>query len=88
MNDTSLTALISANGDRYLFFQDSEGSIRQTIHTANASQWIVDPNPVSNSDARTLTPMAASALTQPDGSQQVSPSLQKYEIICSADFGM
>ena len=65
LNDTSLAAAILTNGDRHLFFQGAEGSLRRVVHTAATSQWILDKTPVVISDARHLTPMAVYAQGAP-----------------------
>ena len=57
LNDTSLAAAVLANGDRHLFFQGAEGSLRRIVHTAATSQWILDKSPIVVSGARHLTPM-------------------------------
>ncbi|KAM0804277.1 hypothetical protein BDR22DRAFT_970096 [Usnea florida] len=57
LNDTSLAAAGLTNGDRHLFFQGAEGSLRRIVHTAATSQWILDKTPILVSGARDLTPM-------------------------------
>ena len=56
-NDTSLAAASLLNGDRHVFFQGADGSLRRIVRTAATSQWILDKTPVVISDARYLTPM-------------------------------
>ena len=57
LNDTSLAAAFLPNGDRHLFFQGADGSLRRIVHTVATSQWILDKTPVVISDAKYLTPM-------------------------------
>ena len=57
LNDTSLAAAVLTNGDRHLFFQGADGSLRRITHTEATNQWILDKTPVVISDARDLTPM-------------------------------
>lgn len=65
IDDSSLAATLTTNGDRHLFFQAPHGAIRRMIFTANEDQWIADPNPIAISDAKMLTPIAVSTLTLP-----------------------
>ena len=65
LNDTSLAAAALTNGDRHLFFQGAEGSLRRIVHTAATSQWILDKTPVVISDARHLTPMTVAVQGAP-----------------------
>ena len=69
LNDTSLAAALLTNGDRHLFFQGAEGSLRRVIHTAATSQWILDDTPIVTSDARHLTPMAVHTQGAPEALQ-------------------
>ncbi|KAM0799054.1 hypothetical protein BDR22DRAFT_890875 [Usnea florida] len=62
IHDSSLAGTVATNGDRHLFFQAPQGAIRRLIYTAN--QWIPDPNPVTISDAKMLTPMAVNNPTR------------------------
>ena len=61
IDDTSLAATVATNGDRHLFFQAPQGTIRRMICTAN--QWIADPDPIAIPDAKMLTPMAVNTPT-------------------------
>ena len=66
INDSSLAATLATNGDRHLFFQAPQGTIRRLIYTATDNEWIPDPDPVAISDAKMLTPMAVNT---PAGNQ-------------------
>ena len=57
LNDTSLAATSDANGNRYLFFQDSTGHIRGAARTDN--EWTTSLNLGINSNAKNYTPLAA-----------------------------
>ena len=59
LNDTSLAALILANGDRHLFFQDNTGLIRRAVRTASNNQWSTSPTLSVDSNAKNHTPLAA-----------------------------
>lgn len=78
LNGTCLTAVILANSDRHLFFQDDSGSIRRVVYAALSNQWAVDSNPITHSDARYRTPMAASVVKQPSGSEEVVSRIPKH----------
>ena len=59
LNDTSFAALAADNGDRYLFFQDHTGLIRQAIRTQSDGQWITREDFNVSSNAKSHTPLAA-----------------------------
>ena len=59
LNDTSLAALVLANGDRHLFFQDNTGLIRRAVRTASNNQWSTSPTLSVDSNAKNHTPLAA-----------------------------
>ena len=59
LNDTSLAALALANGNRYLFFQDNTGLIRQAIRTPSNGQWSTSVDFNVGSSAKKYTPLAA-----------------------------
>ena len=61
LNDTSLAALILASGDRQLFFQDNNGSIRRAIRTASDEQWAISPYLNLSASSKKHTPLAATA---------------------------
>ena len=71
LNGKSLTALVLANRDRPLFFQDHSDAIRRVTYAASASQWTVDSTPITYSIAKHLTPIVRSVLKQPESSEQV-----------------
>lgn len=70
LNDTSIAAAITLNGDRNLFFQDHTGAIRQATREASRGTWIELGSPVP-SGARLHTPLAIVYSTV-DGKDEVS----------------
>ena len=59
LDDTSLAAISSSDGNRYLFFQDPTGLIRTVVRTNN--QWSTNLNPATSLNAKNYTPLAAMA---------------------------
>ena len=59
LDDTSLAAISSSDGNRYLFFQDPTGLIRTVVRTNN--QWRANLNPATGLNAKNYTPLAALA---------------------------
>ena len=59
LNDTSLAATYDANGNRYLFFQDSTGHIQGAVRTDNEWSTTTSLNLGINSNAKNYTPLAA-----------------------------
>ena len=60
-----------SDNERHLFFQNPGGVIHRMIYTAEKNQWTADSTAINISDAKLLTPMAANAQIQSDGSQRV-----------------
>ncbi len=82
LNDTSLAAVILANGDRHLYFQDNTGLIRYAVHTASINQWDTRPHlNVSLSTPKNRTPLAVTA-TGPQVSEIVLTTVQIIHIPC------
>lgn len=59
LNDTSLAALVLPDGDRHLFFQDNNGTIRRAIKSLTESQWTISPSLDLGSSPKNHTPIAA-----------------------------
>lgn len=59
LDDTSLAAISSSDGNRYLFFQDPTGLIRSVVRTDN--QWSTNLNLATGLNAKNYTPLAAIA---------------------------
>ncbi|KAM0796491.1 hypothetical protein BDR22DRAFT_976090 [Usnea florida] len=59
LNDTSLAATYDANGNRYLFFQDSTGHIQAAVRTDG--DWSTRMKLGINSNAKDYTPLAATS---------------------------
>lgn len=57
LDDTSIAAAVTLNGDRNLFFQDHTGAIRQVTRDASKSIWVELGSPVP-SGAKLHTPLA------------------------------
>ena len=60
VNDSSLAAVITSDGVRHVFFQDTNGTIRQATRAVSSSSiWGSPLNVAVASDARRYTPMSA-----------------------------
>ncbi|KAL8685731.1 MAG: hypothetical protein Q9218_007576, partial [Villophora microphyllina] len=70
LNDTFLAAVLLANGDRHLFFQDSGGLVRRAVRSASTGQWNTSPYLNVTSNAKKRTPLAATFVEQLDGKKQ------------------
>jgi len=58
LNDTSTAAVTTSNGNRHVFFQESTGTIRESIYSSSSAKWLTDISYVVASDARNHTPMS------------------------------
>ncbi|CAF9916808.1 MAG: hypothetical protein ALECFALPRED_010873 [Alectoria fallacina] len=85
LNDTSLAAVILANGDRHLYFQDNTGTIRYAVRTASTSQWDTKPYLNISSSAKNNTPLAVTAI-KPQGTEviQLFYVSQSHHLNCSS----
>ena len=64
LNDTSLAAVTTAEGNRHIFFQDINGSLRHNAFDQSSNKWLNGTDYVeSDSPPRNLTPIAAFAIT-------------------------
>ena len=59
VDDSSLAALTTPDGNRHVFFQDNRGMIRQAIYVQSTKSWTARINYVVAMDARNLTPISA-----------------------------
>ena len=59
LNDTSLAALFLDSGDRQLFFQDNNGSIRRASRTASDEPWVISSHFNLSASSKKHTPLAA-----------------------------
>ena len=61
LDDTSLAAVTSFDGNRHVFFQDTNGSIRHTVYAQSAGSWATAPDlvSISSSPPRNHTPLSA-----------------------------
>ena len=59
VNDSSLAAIITSEGTKYVFYQDTNGTIRQTMRTSSQeATWTSTIDSEVASDARNFTPIA------------------------------
>ena len=65
--DTSLAAVIFANGDRQLFYQDNSGSFRRVARTPASGQWYTSSVLDSNCNPKHLTPLAVTSIVGRNG---------------------
>ena len=60
LDDTSLAAVTTFDGNRHVFFQDTNGSIRHTLYAQSAGSWTTAPDLVATfSPPRNNTPISA-----------------------------
>ena len=59
LNDTSLAAIVLPGGDRHIFFQDNNGSIRRAIRSASENLWTISQSLNLSSTPKNHTPLAA-----------------------------
>lgn len=60
LNDTSIAAIVTENGDRHIFFQDYVGAIRHALRPASSNTWATAhlPIPLKANVAKMHTPLA------------------------------
>lgn len=60
LNDTSIAAIVTENGDRHIFFQDYFGAIRHALRRASSNTWATTnlPIPMKANVAKMQTPLA------------------------------
>ena len=64
LNDTSLAAVTTAEGNRHIFFQDINGSLRHNVYDQSSNKWLNGTDYLdSDLPPRNLTPIAAFAIT-------------------------
>lgn len=68
LNNTSIASCIVSNGDRHLFFQDNNNTIRHAVRPASSNQWITKITqlaiPIVDAkadEAKTHTPLTVQA---------------------------
>ena len=64
---TSLAAVIFANGDRQLFYQDNTGSFRRVSRTPSGNQWYTSSVLDSNCNLKSLTPLVVTFIEGSNG---------------------
>ena len=70
LNGTSLATISLYTKDRYLFFQDHSGIIRQAVRKDSNNEWTTISSIVA-SDAKNYTPLAVAPANSPDSSEAV-----------------
>lgn len=63
LNESALAAVELPNGDRRVFFQENNGSIRQAVYLESRQKWSAGLKDIVVSDAKIHTPLAAIAVT-------------------------
>lgn len=86
LNDTSLAALVLAYGDRQLFFQANNGSIRSAVFTESENQWNLSTYFDLSSNPKSHTPLAATvynsveSINDGDSSSLMTVSLENPQL--------
>ena len=70
LNGTSIAAISLTSKDRYLFFQDHTGDVRQAARTASKAQWATTSY-IITSDAKMYTPLAVAPANSSNSSETV-----------------
>ncbi|MCJ1320299.1 hypothetical protein MMC15_005637 [Xylographa vitiligo] len=65
LRNTSIASTTCPNGDRWIFFQDTSGSIRQAQYLAGGATWRVASNGTIPSVPRAGTPLSATCVEVP-----------------------
>ena len=66
LNDTSLAALGLPSGERQMFFQGNNGSIRRATRTASDEQWVISPYFYLSASSKQHTPLAVTVYNMDD----------------------
>ncbi|MCJ1290002.1 hypothetical protein MMC34_001537 [Xylographa carneopallida] len=74
LENTSIASTTCPNGDRWIFFQDTSGSIRQAQYPADGTIWRVASNGTIPSIPRAGTPLSATCVEVPLNFEQMSRS--------------
>ena len=75
LNDTSLAAVSTSDGNRHVFFQDASWNIRECVFTLSTGKWSALTSSVIATDAKHYTPMSTFQYPPSEfnqGSEQVS----------------
>ncbi|MCJ1435908.1 hypothetical protein MMC27_005284 [Xylographa pallens] len=70
LRNTSIASTTCPNGDRWIFFQDISGSIRQAQYPSDVATWRVASNGTIPSIPRAGTPLSATCVEVTSGFQQ------------------
>ena len=73
LDDSSFAAVTAAGGNRYVFFQDINGSLRQASYSPTTLSWTAGMDLIipGSIDARNHTPLSATIDVAFDGSDEV-----------------
>ena len=69
LSDTGLASIVGSNGDRRIFFQDKNGTIRQAVF--HDGKWAAPISYTVTNDAKANTPLAAMLLPYAQIGQEV-----------------
>ena len=72
LDDSSFAAMAMTNNDRYIFFQDQNGTVRQAIYAQSSSAWVTNIDLVVATNARNHTPMATALISDTINGDTVS----------------
>ena len=74
LDDSSFAAVTAPGGDRYVFFQDINGSLRQALYSPTTLSWTADIALIipGSADARNNTPLSATINIAIDDSDEVT----------------
>ena len=69
LSDTGLASVVGSNGDRRIFFQDNNGTIRQAVF--HDGKWAASISYTITNDAKANTPLAAMLIPYAQIGQEV-----------------
>ena len=81
LNDSSFAALATPNSDRYIFFQDLNGTIRYAIYAQSSSTWVTNIDLVVATDAKNNTPLTTLSTTNPSVGNLSAQTTVSFAII-------
>ena len=59
VDNSALSVVTTPDGNRHLFFQEVDGTIRQAFYNGSTQSWLVSRALVISSNARNNTPIAS-----------------------------
>ena len=70
VNDSSISAVLSSDGDRHLFFQDIKGNLRHAMFSQSSNDWLTSIDSIDvQRQPKYATPISALQTVQPVGNQ-------------------